>query len=172
MGYLLHKKAVEEMPEKTRARQPARKASAAAVPDRPPSVIDERADAPERQRDKEEVRTTTEWQNLGTVGETAEPEVSVPLLDASRAPESLDQTDKERSGIEDEVQIDEGTVHANRAYPGSVIGEIARWEPVIKVLVDGIRQAMRASGYTTPVIRLKIFGRHVRIGPVPIGLEP
>jgi len=123
MGYLLHKKAVEEMPEKTRPRQPARKASAAAVPDRPPSVIDERADAPERQRDKEEVRTTTEWQNLGTVGETAEPEVSVPLLDASRAPESLDQTDKERSGIEDEIRIDPpGQPHSTTAYPGSVIG--------------------------------------------------
>ena len=140
---------------------------------RPMHKIDERADAPERQRDKEEVRTTTEWQNLGTVGETAEPEVSVPLLDASRAPESLDQTDKERSGIEDEIRIDPpGQPHSTTAYPGSVIGEIMRWEPVIKAIVDGLQQALRASGYTMPVIRIKMFGRHFRLGPCPVAMEP
>jgi len=47
-----------------------------------------------------------------------------------------------------------------------------RWEPVIKAIVDGLQQALRASGYTMPVIRIKIFGRHFRLGPIPVQIEP
>ena len=167
------------------------------------SPLDERADSPERAAARAEVRTTDQVLNEGTVGETAEPEQSVEMLNASLhypprvdRPEDRptdvvrqgersdpnaqargwDQTEKERSGpgIHEEVDIDGPGPRdtTRRVEPGSIFGEIGKWEPVIAELSDAIQQALRASGYTAPVIRIKVAGHHIRIGPTPIQVEP
>ncbi len=54
------------------------------------------------------------------------------------------------------------------ALPGLGIGDILRWEPVLAEVVSAVEAAIAGGATTVPVIKIRIAGKRVVLGPIPV----
>jgi hypothetical protein len=54
------------------------------------------------------------------------------------------------------------------AVSESVITDVLRWSPIIQKIGAAIKAAIAGGPLSIPAITVRIFGKHVTLGPIPI----
>lgn len=73
--------------------------------------------------------------------------------------------------METRIDLDAPTKGVAAIEPGSVLSELARWEPVIAQIEKAVKSAMAGGTLSVPVIKLHLFGENVDLGPTPIKIS-
>lgn len=58
------------------------------------------------------------------------------------------------------------------ALPKISLGDLFKWLPVLEQIITAVTQALSTGAVTIPAITIRLHGKHLTLGPIPIALTP
>lgn len=52
--------------------------------------------------------------------------------------------------------------------PSISIGDLIRWAPVLEEIITAVEAVLAGQAMDIPVIRIKLHGKHLALGPTPV----
>ncbi len=57
------------------------------------------------------------------------------------------------------------------ALPKISLGDVFKWLPILEQIITAVTTALASGAVTIPAIKIRINGKRLTLGPIPIGIE-
>jgi hypothetical protein len=73
--------------------------------------------------------------------------------------------------MDDEITIPDEVPGFPGEAPGLSFGDLLRWAPVVQQVVTTAEAAIAGGSTQIPAIKIRVAGKRITLGPVPISIE-